>query len=480
MEEKRPITLTVAALGGQGGGVVQEWMVSIARKSGYKVQATSVPGVAQRTGATIYYLEFFPQTAKKNPVMALMPVSENCDLVIASELVEAARMVQRGFISRELTTLVTSSHRSYTIDEKSHLADGRADDTELIELLYNNAKRLIMFDMEAVAIDHNSVISASLLGGICAAGILPFPKEFYETAIRESGRSVDASLSAFFAAISAVGNPALEAEAFIEPIRDEASHLPERVARIVSYALPRLTEYQDKRYASNYLKKLEPFLDFTDENFALGTEVARGLAVWMTFEDTIRIASLKTRPERLLNILNKNTELTYVTEYMKPRLEELVGTLPAPIGRWFLSSTIARAIVAPLTRGIMLRSSGIFGYLTLRFLAALKIIRRVTLRFEEETTAIENWLDLVLATARQNPQLALEIAKCQQLITGYGETRERGFTNYKQIVSTLAVLQEKPNSTEIVSQLRAAALEEESGAAVEKLMTKHGLVAGYG
>ena len=128
----------------------------------------------------------------------------------------------------------------------------------------------------------------------------------------------------------------------------------------------------------------------------------------------------------------------------------------------------------------MLRSSGIFGYLTLRFLAALKIIRRVTLRFEEETTAIENWLDLVLATARQNPQLALEIAKCQQLITGYGETRERGFTNYKQIVSTLAVLHEKTNGTEIISQLRAAALEEESGAAVEKLMTKHGLVAGYG
>lgn len=480
METKRPITLTIAALGGQGGGVVQEWMVLIARKSGYQVQATSVPGVAQRTGATIYYLEFFPADAEKNPVMALMPVAENCDLVIASELVEAARMVQRGFVSPELSTLVTSSHRSYTIDEKSHLADGRADAEELTDLLYNNTKRLIMFDMETIADAHDSVISAAMLGGICKAGVLPFPKEFYEAAIRESGRGVDASLAAFFAAVNAAENPGLEPESFIEPLLKESAHLPLPVARVVDHALPRLTEYQDKRYTSEYLDKLQPFLIYKDNDYALAAEAARGLAVWMTFEDTIRIASLKTRPERLLGIINRDEKLTHVTEYMKPRLEELAGTLPAPIGRWAQSSTIARMLAAPLTHGMKLRSSGILGYLLLRLLASLKLIRRTTLRFKEETAAIDTWLDLVLTTAEKDPLLALEVARCQQLISGYGDTRERGFANYERIVSKIDVLLERPDGAEVVAQLRGAALKEDSGRELEESIAEHGLVTSYG
>ena len=55
---RRPITLTIAALGGQGGGVVADWLVAVAKAEKYLVQATSVPGVAQRTGATIYYEEY--------------------------------------------------------------------------------------------------------------------------------------------------------------------------------------------------------------------------------------------------------------------------------------------------------------------------------------------------------------------------------------------------------------------------------------
>jgi indolepyruvate ferredoxin oxidoreductase beta subunit len=48
----RPITILIAAMGGEGGGVLTSWIVNTARKAGYPVQATSIPGVAQRTGAT--------------------------------------------------------------------------------------------------------------------------------------------------------------------------------------------------------------------------------------------------------------------------------------------------------------------------------------------------------------------------------------------------------------------------------------------
>jgi len=120
---QRPIKLCVAALGGQGGGVLADWLVEIAEAEGYLAQSTSVPGVAQRTGATIYYLEFFPRTAAeragREPVMALMPVPGDVDCVVASELVEAGRAIQRGLVDPERTTLIASSHRSYSVAEKS-------------------------------------------------------------------------------------------------------------------------------------------------------------------------------------------------------------------------------------------------------------------------------------------------------------------------------------------------------------------------
>src|SRR5882762_8978677 len=162
MPSERPIKLTIAALGGQGGGVLANWLIEIAEAERYLVQSTSVPGVAQRTGATIYYLEFFPRAAAsqagREPIMALMPVSGDVDCVVASELVEAGRAIQRGLVSPDRTTLIASSHRSYAISEKSAMGQGGADEAQLTELVRSQAKRLILFDMDAVAEQHHSVI----------------------------------------------------------------------------------------------------------------------------------------------------------------------------------------------------------------------------------------------------------------------------------------------------------------------------------
>src|SRR5438874_10002283 len=111
----RPITIAVVALGGEGGGVLADWIVDLAEHGGYLAQATSVPGVAQRTGATIYYVELFPradaEAAGLAPVLALMPMPGDVDIVLASELMEAARAVQRGLVTPERTTLIASTHR---------------------------------------------------------------------------------------------------------------------------------------------------------------------------------------------------------------------------------------------------------------------------------------------------------------------------------------------------------------------------------
>src|SRR5215467_15732779 len=119
---ERTLKLTIAALGGQGGGVLTDWLIAIAEANDYIVQSTSVPGVAQRTGATIYYLEFYPRVQAERhggePVMALMPVAGDVDCVVASELAEAGRAIARGLVT-ERTTLIASSHRAYAISEKS-------------------------------------------------------------------------------------------------------------------------------------------------------------------------------------------------------------------------------------------------------------------------------------------------------------------------------------------------------------------------
>src|ERR1039457_2392734 len=91
--EARAITIAILAMGGEGGGVLADWIVDLAEHGGYLAQTTSVPGVAQRTGSTIYYIEIFPESearrAGMDPVLSLMPVEGEVDVVIASELMEA-------------------------------------------------------------------------------------------------------------------------------------------------------------------------------------------------------------------------------------------------------------------------------------------------------------------------------------------------------------------------------------------------------
>ena len=197
---ERTLKLTIAALGGQGGHVLSGWLIAIAERNGWLVQATSVPGVAQRTGSTLYYLEFLArataQSRGRDPVMALMPVPGDVDCLVAAELAEAGRAIARGLVS-ERTTLIASTHRAYAIAEKSALGRGITDPQQLRELVRGQGRRAVMFDMEEAAERNRSHISAVLLGAICGAGVLPFSKESFAEAISRSGLSVTTNLAAF-------------------------------------------------------------------------------------------------------------------------------------------------------------------------------------------------------------------------------------------------------------------------------------------
>src|SRR3954465_10779296 len=202
-QRQRPITIAILAMGGEGGGVLADWLIDLAENNRYVAQLTSVPGVAQRTGATIYYLEMYPEAAiaeaGREPVLALMPVPGDVDIVIASELMEAGRAIQRGLITPDRTALIASVNRVFSMTEKIAMADGRVDPEKLLEACRSAARTMHAFDMAAIAEATGSVISAVLLGAVAGAGVLPFPRHAFEGAIRRGGKGIQASLAAFTA-----------------------------------------------------------------------------------------------------------------------------------------------------------------------------------------------------------------------------------------------------------------------------------------
>ncbi|TIP34134.1 MAG: hypothetical protein E5X90_06380, partial [Mesorhizobium sp.] len=198
-DDERVIKLAVLAVGGQGGGVLADWITDVAERSGYIAQSTSVAGVAQRTGATIYYIEMARDTGRL-PVFALSPSQGDVDILIAAELMEAGRAIIRGFVTPERTTLIASSHRIAAVSEKIEPGDGRASSEKVYATAEAAAKRFIAFDMEKIAAEHGTMISASLLGALAGSDALPFARENYEQAIGAGDRGVKASLAAFGAA----------------------------------------------------------------------------------------------------------------------------------------------------------------------------------------------------------------------------------------------------------------------------------------
>lgn len=497
---ERPIKLCVAALGGQGGGVLATWLVQIAEAEGYLAQSTSVPGVAQRTGATIYYLEFFPRAvaerAGREPIMALMPVSGDVDCVLASELVEAGRAIQRGLVTPERTTLIASSHRSFTIAERSAMGDGAIDAAELTDVVRAQAQRLILFDMDAVAERHQSVISSVMLGALCGSGVLPFSRQTFESVIRSSGIAVESNLAAFGdararaeASNNASAQPASKVEdgprrVSAQSQSPEVRALLERVSKfdasvqsLVLEGTRRAVDFQDPAYAALYLERLEQVaaLDARygqGKAWALTEAMARSLALWMTFEDTIRVADLKTRAARFARVRDEIRadpgQLFDITEFVKPRVAEIADTMPAGMGRWVMSSPRFSRWLAGWTKGKQIRTSSVSGFMLLNTVAGLRRWRRGTLRYQNENARIERWLERVGTLAATHYALAVELARAQRLVKGYGDTHERGWRNFTALMERLDALAARPDGAVVFARLQQAALADEEGQALAR------------
>ena len=363
-----PIKIAVLAMGGQGGGVLADWIVDMAEHAGWWAQTTSVPGAAQRTGATIYYLELLPEAdverAGRAPALALMPTPGDVDLVVAAELMEGGRAIQRGLVTPDRSVLITSSHRSYAVSEKSAPGNGIADPNKVLEAGRAAAKRFMCFDLQDLADRAGSVISASLFGAVAGSGALPFSRDDFEATVRRAGLGVDASLRAFALGFDAAAQ-APEQPAPIDLSRPVPA-APEQAASARTQPLldmirrdfpacaqPMLTAGVRRRSSSG--PGLCPRIPGAHgaarpdarhggeaRQWELTCAAARYLATAMAYDDVIRVADLKTRATRFERVRQevgaRPDQLVYTTEFMHPRLEEICGTLPAGLGRWLENS----------------------------------------------------------------------------------------------------------------------------------------------
>jgi indolepyruvate ferredoxin oxidoreductase beta subunit len=447
----RPITILIAALGGEGGGVMADWLMETATQADLPAQATSIPGVAQRTGATTYYLEIYPvrksELGGRQPVLSLTPSPGNVDIMVASELVEAGRAMQNGYVNPERTTLIASTHRIYATVEKMQMADGRFDSDKVMEAGRQLAKKAVLFDMRKLAQESGTVINAVLFGAMAGSGVLPLSREACEQAIRRAGRGAEASLRGFAAGFDIAGGSRRPPEQPAPPKR--ATELNE----ILQLAEERLKDYQGERYAALYRERIKPFLTADPK---VAATVARHLATWMTYEDIIRVADLKTRASRFERVRRevgaKDDEPVVVIDYLKPGVEEFASVLPHFLGKRLISWAERRGKLDAYNVGMHIKTSGVFGYVLVRSLAWLKPLRPMSYRYAEEQQLIERWLGLVAEAAKRDAGLAFEVAECARLIKGYGETHRRGKGNFLAIADALI---ENPPTTDPKEQAKA-------------------------
>jgi indolepyruvate ferredoxin oxidoreductase, beta subunit len=499
----RSINIAILAMGGEGGGVLADWIVDLAENSGYLAQTTSVPGVAQRTGSTIYYVELFPEEAAraagKDPVLALMPVPGEVDVVIASELMEAGRAITRGLVTPDRTTLIASTNRVYSMTEKIAMADGRADDAAFLKAGGDSARVFIHRDFAAMAEANRSVISATLFGALAGSGTLPFQRKQFESAVERSGIAVASSLKAFAAGFDAATNseaPAVEAAGKTTPrpgpalaalVTRVTSSFPAASHAILLAGIERLTDYQDVAYASTYLDWLEPIRDLVQQqgkqDSALLSETARYLALWMSYEDAIRVADLKTRRTRFERVHADarvaKDQLLQIKEFLHPRVEEFADILPAGLGAWLLRTGWASRVVNRLTsKGKVLQTTSLWGFLQLYWLSGMRRWRPKTLRFKREQQRIERWLEQAKDVAQADYELALEVAECPRLVKGYGDTYVLGSHNFERLMQALPRLRQMDNAAARLRNLREAALADDTGKKLGSALAEVNLLTG--
>jgi len=460
------IKILIPAVGGQGGGVLTEWLVQAFFLEEYDVQGISLPGLSQRAGSTVYYVEAHPKpdSEEKSIIFAQFPVPGEVDIILAQEFLELGRALELGYGS-DKTTIVTSTHRIYSTLEKMPIGSGIYSDENLRKIATGFSSKVI--ELNALELSKTNgmdelAVNAILLGALSASGAIPIDKKSFASSIEKVGVAVKSNLKAFevgwdHARSSSDSNiqPSVKWDSFIKERADKLedkekeeymgriSHIeseyPANLREILAESVYRLIDYQDVDYADKYLNEVNIINEIDNNtkgsNYKLTELYAKNLALLMSYEDGIRVAELKIKSDRFKRIREemrlRDDQVFHVIDYLKPEAEEIYGLLPNILVVPILSFTQTRLFKKiwrrkkPLTMGQMPVTNSFSGYFRLWFLAKMKFLRPHSFRYKKEYNLIKRYRVSINKYASYDYKLACLVAKSAQMVKGYGKVRRR-------------------------------------------------------
>ncbi len=478
-----PITVLIAAVGGQGGQLFAQWLFDAAKIAGFAPVGVGLPGLSQREGATTYYLEFFP-SPEETSLFSPFPEKGQVQILIGLELLELLRAVQSGYLSND-GVIVGSTHRVLTADEKLPIKGGFATEQQALPILHRAARQCIVFDAVKAANFaglSERAANAILLGALAASGVLPFPIDAFRKAIEHYGVAVAFNLRAFEfgmrfqewqAQLRAPDDAAADEWASLpEPKlptdiqrRMDTLSVDDELAMTLRYAARWLCHYQDVRYFARYLDCIQAICERDRErssNLLVTKEVARILALRMAYEDAIRVAQLKTQRQRFARLRREHhiaDDAVYrVVDFFSPDWDELTGLLPVKVTRDKGHGAGAKnpqslsevddlptlpSQVEELKRPavqLKLETTSLLGFLMLKALLLLKPLRPYSQRFRNEWEAITEWLSAVDWALSEDYDLAFLVARSGEMVRGYGRTRRKTLSAWRTFIAFLRAL----------------------------------------
>ena len=473
------IKILVPAVGGQGGGVLTEWLVQAFFKEEFDVQGISLPGLSQRGGSTVYYLEAYPKPEEgKQVIFAQFPVPGEVDIIVAQEFLELGRALELGYGS-DITTIVTSTHRIYSTLEKMPIGSGIYSDENLRKLARAFSSDLIELNALELSKENGMdelAVNAILLGALCASGALPVKKDSYIAAIEEVGVAVKSNLRAFEVGWEYISSNKYQAkdadsaedwnkfvrertqklegeerEEYLSRVSEIEGKYPQNTWKILAESVFRLKEYQSLKYADRYLSMVDEVFEIDESvkggGFKLTEHYAKNLALLMSYEDGIRVAELKINSERFKRIKEnmrlRDDQVFKVVDYLKPDAEEVYGLLPYYLVSPVLSFTRTSLFKKiwrrkrPLTFGQTPTTNSFSGFARLWLLTKIKFMRPQSYRYKKEYALIKKYTESVKIYSKYDYKLGCLAARSAGVVKGYGKVRRRTMDAFYRFIDNI-------------------------------------------
>ena len=458
----RATRILIGTVGGQGGGVLSDWLIKGLLNAGWQAQSIGLLGLSQRAGSVIYYAEARP-FGHKPPILSAYAAPGDVDLLLAQEFLELGRLLQGGFAHPDCT-IIANTYRYYGTLEKTP-AEGGIYPSGVIRKAAEtlSGDSYLFHAQELVAQAGLSLLSSNaiLLGAVAGSQVFDLPPEPFRRAIEEAEVNVADNLKAFDLGYSMMRDGSLPRALFKESevldweqlAQQRQAALPARrraeyrqlleqargaapaLSRVYAEACYRVLDFQDGAYVRDYLRSVQEIqaaekAKSGDESNSLTAVYAQHLANWMTYEDAPRVAQLKLRPERFAKMRQEHNvrgeDPFWVDDFLAPDPPQLYGMLPVAVGRWVRQRGRRwRPDFDHIAMPMRVRSNRPWGYFTLSLVSAMRHLRRRSLRHHEELALLKRWHDAVLQWLGRDATLGRLAADAGRVVKGYGRVRDK-------------------------------------------------------